>query len=43
VEVEEKHEVLKEGVANKHPEELNELDELEENEDLIRDWLEESV
>jgi len=41
--VEEKHEVLNEGVANKDPEELNELEELEENEDLIRDWLEESV
>jgi len=34
---------VKEGVGAKDPEELNELEELEENEDLIRDWLEESV
>jgi len=45
--VEEKQEVIKEQVdsekRDKDPEDVNELEEFEENEDLIRDWLEESV
>ena len=45
--MEEKQEVIKEQVdtekRDKDPEDVNELEEFEENEDLIRDWLEESV
>ena len=40
---EEKQEVLQEEAGTRDPEESNELEKLEENEDLICDWLEESV